>query len=184
MQEEEQKEIKGIYNTTFNEKKATPISLQNDIEMIENVIIEEVVMYVRGYHKTRSDRGFGAKHIKLHLDENSQGYIKLEELLNLGQSIRDYINIFKKPFSDEKGGKIYEWENQDKVRFRVITDTRREGDNCHSTSPSEMIITFYSDRNLNRRMRFKNSIVENFYANQKQETLQDNQQKSIQRRKK
>lgn len=161
------KEIKGIYNTTFNQKKATPISLQSDIEIIENAIIEEVVMYVKGYHKRRNDRGFGAEHIKIHLEENSQGYIKLEELLNLGKSIRDYNNLFKKPFIDEKGGKVYEWENEKEVRFRAITDTRREGDNCHSTSPSEIIITFYSDRNLNKKMEFKNPIVEHFYANEK-----------------
>lgn len=167
MQEEQKKEFKGIYNTTFNKKKATPISIQNDLEKIEDAIIEQVVMYVKGYHKTRNDRGFGAEHIKIHLEQNSQGAITLKELLDLGKSIRNYIRNFQEPFVDEKGAKIYEWENDAKVRFRVITDRRREGDNCHSTSPTEMIITFYSDRNLNKRMEFKNPKVRKHYGIQK-----------------
>lgn len=74
-------------------------------------------------------------------NQNSQGAITLKELLDLGKSIRAYINTFQEPFIDEKGVKIYEWENDKEVRFKAITDRRREGDNCHSTSPTEMIIT-------------------------------------------
>ncbi|PAF48815.1 hypothetical protein BKH41_04085 [Helicobacter sp. 12S02232-10] len=73
-----QKEQTGIYNVTFNEKKATPVHTKDaqnksDIELIEEAIIEEVVMYVKGYHDTRRDKGMGAEHIKLHLEEGSQG---------------------------------------------------------------------------------------------------------------
>lgn len=163
------KEIKGIYNTTFNQKKATPISIQSDIEMIENAIIEEVVMYVKGYHNVKRDKGLGAEHIKLHLEENSQGSISLKELLDLGKSIRKYINLFEKPFIDKDNRKIYEWENKEKVRFRAIIDKiRGEGLQYAPLSPSdEIIITFYSDRNLNKKMEFKNPIVEHFYANEK-----------------
>lgn len=41
-------EKRGIYNVTFNEKKATPIL--KDIELIQNAVIEYIAMYVRGYH--------------------------------------------------------------------------------------------------------------------------------------
>lgn len=163
------KEIRGIYNITFNQKKATPISIQSDIEMIENAIIEEVVMYVKGYHNIARDKGVGATHIKLHLEKDSYGHITLEELLNLGKFIRSYIDKFEKPFIDKNEAKVYEWENEKGVRFRVITDkVKREGHSNTPLSPfDETIITFYSDRNLNKKMEFKNPIVEHFYANEK-----------------
>ena len=42
------KEQRGIYNVSFNDKKATPI-LKN-IEAIEDAVIEYIAMYVKGYH--------------------------------------------------------------------------------------------------------------------------------------
>ncbi len=170
------KEKRGIYNVSFNEKKSTPID--TDLETIENAIIDYVVYYVKGYHSNRNDRGLGAEHIKLHLEPNSEGEISLEELLNLGNSIREYLKNFKEPFIDEKGAKIYEWENKEKIRFRVIADTirksKREGDNCHSTPFTNAIITFYSDRNLNERMEFKNPNVAKYYASR--EYTKDNKE--------
>ncbi|MBS4424178.1 hypothetical protein CVU14713_08540, partial [Campylobacter vulpis] len=74
------------------------------------------------FHDTRRDKGMGANHIKLHLEENSDGQITMEELLNLGNSIREYLKIFKEPFVEEKEAKIYEWENDEGIRFRAITD--------------------------------------------------------------
>lgn len=162
---EDKKEIRGIYNTTFNNKKATPISMQSDLEKIEDAIIKEVVMYVKGYHNTVRDKGVGARHIKLHLEKGSYGHITLEELLNLGKFIRNYIDKFKKPFIDKNEAKIYEWENEKAVRFRVITDKiKREGHSNTPLSPfDETIITFYSDRNLNKKMEFKNPKVSKHY---------------------
>ena len=160
------KEQRGIHDVTFGDKKATLIF--KDIEAIEDVVIEYIAMYVKGYHSTRKDRGFGAEHIKLHLEKGSEGEISLEELLNIGNSLRTYLNTFKEPFIDDKGAKIYEWENTEKVRFRIIADTirknREEGDNCHSSLSADVIITFYSDRNLNKKMEFKNPKVAQHYA--------------------
>ncbi|PAF42178.1 hypothetical protein [Helicobacter sp. 11S03491-1] len=167
---ENKKEITGIYNTTFNEKKATPITTQSDLEIIENAIIEEVVMYVKGYHNPYRDKGLGAEHIKLHLEKDSKGYITLEELLNLGKSIRKYTKLFQEPFIDSKGAKIYEWENDKRVRFRAIVDKQKGGPQLPLSPSDDVIITFYSDRNLNERMEFKNPSVNDYYKNHLNQT--------------
>lgn len=156
------KEMRGIYNTTFNDKNATPI--KTDIELVEDAIIEQVAMYVRGYHNIRKDSGFGAEHIKIHLDNNADGAITLEELLNLGNLLREYIKIFKEPLLETGGRKIYEWENNKNIRFRCVVDKARgEGLDVPLSSSKDIIITFYSDRNLNEKMQFKNPQVVAFY---------------------
>ena len=180
------KEIRGIYNVTFNDKQSTPIKLseKSDIELVENAVIEEVVMYVKGYHLKRRDIGFGAKHIELHLDDNSEGQINLNELLNLGNSLRSYKQIFKEPFIDNKKAKIYEWQNDENTRFRCVIDNKNiseeraqpprsssEYDKVEGLNPplshlaNDIIITFYSDRNINKRMEFKNPKVAEYYEN-------------------
>ncbi|EEA8818661.1 hypothetical protein G4F72_001431 [Campylobacter upsaliensis] len=164
------KERRGIYNVSFNEKNSTPINAE--LEAIENAIIDYVVHYVKGWHNERRDKGRGAEHIKLHLEKGSEGEITLEELLNLGNSIREYLKIFKEPYKDSNDARIYEWENNESVRFRIVTDTnykliKGEGHSNTPLSPSdEIIITFYSDRNLNKQMEFKNPKVARYYANQ------------------
>ncbi|EAH9136016.1 hypothetical protein ACVM3D_001524 [Campylobacter upsaliensis] len=172
-------EKRGIYNVSFNEKRASEIDLKRELELVEEAIIKEMVYYVKGWHSKQRDKGRGAEHIKLHLEKGSEGEISLEELLNLGNSMRAYLKIFKEPFIDEKGAKIYEWENDENVRFRVVTDKRADispCDNCtatytltnqgtNATSIAETIITFYSDRNLNEKMEFKNPKVKEFYEN-------------------
>ncbi|PAF46763.1 hypothetical protein BKH41_08620 [Helicobacter sp. 12S02232-10] len=172
----DKKEQTGIYNVTFNEKRATPI--QTDIELIENAIIESVVMYVKGYHLSNKDKGRGAEHIKLHLDPDSQGHIKLEELLNLGNFIRKYTKVFQEPFIDHKGGKIYEWENQEKIRFRVVVGRVGSGTDL-PTYTHEQIITFYSDRNFNEAMQFKNPLVAKHYTDIKNNKSLDSQLQKI-----
>ena len=171
------KEQRGIYNVSFNNKNATPI-LEN-IEVIEDAVIEYIAMYVKGYHSAQRDKGFGAEHIKLHLEKGSEGEISLEELLNIGNSLRTYLNTFKEPFIDDKGAKIYEWENDKGIRFRVVAATKKADtspcDNCTAThiltnqgtnaaSIAPTIITFYSDRNLNKKMDFKNPKVTQHYG--------------------
>ncbi|MCR2099541.1 hypothetical protein, partial [Campylobacter upsaliensis] len=113
-------EKRGIYNVSFNEKNSTPINAE--LEAIENIIIDYVVHYIKGWHNERRDKGRGAEHIKLHLEKGSEGEITLEELLNLGNSIREYLKMFKEPFDDGRGGKVFEWENDESVRFRIATD--------------------------------------------------------------
>ena len=157
-------EKRGIYNVSFNEKNSTPINAE--LEAIENAIIDYVVHYVKGWHNERRDKGRGAEHIKLHLEKGSEGEISLEELLNLGNSIREYLKIFKEPFDDGRGGKVFEWENDEGVRFRIATDKIKGEGLIPPLSPSdEIIITFYSDRNLNKQMEFKNPKVKEFYEN-------------------
>ncbi|EOG7075811.1 hypothetical protein ACLH7C_001373 [Campylobacter upsaliensis] len=164
------KERRGIYNVSFNEKNSTPINAE--LEAIENAIIDYVVHYVKGWHNERRDKGRGAEHIRLHLEKGSEGEISLEELLNLGNSIREYLKIFKEPYKDSNDARVYEWENNESVRFRIVTDTnykliKGEGHSNTPLSPSdEIIITFYSDRNLNKQMEFKNPKVAKYYANQ------------------
>ncbi|WP_236096422.1 hypothetical protein [Helicobacter sp. MIT 11-5569] len=171
------KEKRGIYNVTFNEKNSTPINAE--LEAIENAIIDYVIHYVKGFHNPYRDRGLGANHIKLHLEENSEGQITIEELLNLGNSIREYLKAFKEPFIDEKEAKIYEWENDKGIRFRAITDKigekhlknitedyQRGGTQLPLSPSDEQIITFYSDRNLKDQMEFKNPKVIEYYQNQ------------------
>ncbi|PAF46463.1 hypothetical protein BKH41_09120 [Helicobacter sp. 12S02232-10] len=175
----DKKEQTGIYNVTFNEKKATPI--QTDVELIENAIIESVVMYIKGYHNPERDRGLGAEHIKLHLDPESKGYIAIEELLNLGKSIREYTKLFKKPFIDKRGAKVYEWENQENVRFRVIVDKQRGGPQLPLSPSDNQIISFYSDRNLNEAMQFKNPLVTKHYTDIKNNKSLDSQLQKIEK---
>lgn len=163
-------EKRGIYNVTFNEKLSTPI--QTDLEAIENAVIDYMVHYIKGWHNIKRDKGVGAEHIKFHLEQGSQGQITLEELLNLGNSIREYKEKFNEPFIDKEGNKtakIYEWENNEGVRFRIATD-KIKGEGLPKTplSPSdEIIITFYSDRNLNKQMEFKNPKVTQYYQSLK-----------------
>ncbi|ELU1350204.1 hypothetical protein SBJ83_001659 [Campylobacter jejuni] len=156
------KEIRNIYNVSFNEKNSTPINAE--LEAIENIIIDYVVHYIKGWHNERRDKGRGAEHIKLHLEKGSEGEINLEELLNLGNSIREYLKLFKEPFDDGRGGKVFEWENDEGVRFRIATDKIKGEGLIPPLSPSdEIIITFYSDRNLNEKMEFKNPKVKEYY---------------------
>ncbi|MBS4276285.1 hypothetical protein CVU10813_08575, partial [Campylobacter vulpis] len=99
-------------------------------------------------HNERRDKGRGAEHIRLHLEKGSEGEISLEELLNLGNSIREYLKIFKEPYKDSNDARVYEWENNESVRFRIVTDTnykliKGEGHSNTPLSPSdEIIITF------------------------------------------
>lgn len=176
----ENKEKLGIYNVTFNDKNATPI--KSDIELIEDAIINDVIMYVKGWHNEKRDKGLGAKHIKLHLEKNSQGQITHEELLNLGNSLREYLKEFKKPYVENKtnypSANIYEWQNKNGVRFRaIVTDVAgREGLIPPLSSSSNAIISFYSDRNINQRMEFKNPLVKAHYEliEKEQQILKEN----------
>ncbi|ARE81449.1 hypothetical protein CHELV3228_a0076 (plasmid) [Campylobacter helveticus] len=172
-------EKRGIYNVSFNEKDSTPINAE--LEAIENIIIDYVVHYIKGWHNERRDKGRGAEHIKLHLEKGSEGEITLEELLNLGNSIREYLKLFKEPYLEDlnKDGKVFEWENDEGVRFRIATDKIKGEGLIPPLSPfDEIIITFYSDRNLNEKMEFKNPKVREYYANkenfQKSESTNEN----------
>ncbi|MFW5624974.1 MAG: hypothetical protein ACOCMW_04165, partial [Campylobacter hyointestinalis] len=99
---EAKKEIRDIHNVTYNDKKATYI--KTDLENVDSAI---------RYANTNRDKG--AKHIKIRhlMDETKPGYITNQELLNLGNSLREYIKTYKEPFIDKNGARIYEWENKE-----------------------------------------------------------------------
>ena len=161
------KEQRGIYNVTFNAKKAT--ALRTDLEIIEDAVIKEVTMYIKGWHNEKRDKGIGAEHIKLHLEAGSKGEITLDELLNVGNRIREYISIFGEPYKEfeDKSGRVFEWEDKDGVRFRVAIDKVKEEGLIPPLSPFDnVIISFYSDRNATNKMLYKNPKVQDYYKKQ------------------
>ena len=173
------KEARGIYNVSFNEKKATVIDVE--VGIFEDIVIKQLIYYVKGYHNPLRNKGLGSEHIKLHLDENSIGTINIQELISLPTKIREHLNEFKEAFLDEKEAKIYEWQDKKGTRFRVVIDkiSKRYLENLEKkyqerglqlplTSLDEIIITFYSDRNLNERMLFKNPKVKAYYESLEQ----------------
>lgn len=144
----EQKEQRGLFNVTYNGKNATKI--YKDLENVEDVI---------RFAKGNKDKGGTHIRLKHTTDATQEGYVKPQEVVNLGKSLREFLSK-NEPFIDTNGARIYEWENSEKVRFRlVVNDTKREADSNPAQLPkpfSEEIITFYSDRNLKNPMQFKN----------------------------
>ena len=170
------KESCGIYNVTFNDKTAT--SIKTDLEKIEYGIVQclaqKAILYSKGYHNIKADSGFGAEHIKLHLSEEAEGAITIAELLNLGESIREYLKEFKEPFIEPSGRKVYEWQNRQGVRFRTVVGVvKREGPDVPLSSLDGEIITFYSDRNLKEKMQFKNPQDENEKPKEQEQSLKN-----------
>lgn len=139
-----QKEKRGIYNVTYNDKSATLV--RRDLEKIDDAL-----MFENG-----SSKKGGAIHIKKHLEPEAQGAITQSELLNIGKNIREYLQKYKEPFIDEHGGRIYEWANKEGVKFRVVVYEKIDG---ISASHPETIISFYSNRNLKKPMEFRNPEV-------------------------
>ena len=149
------KEARGIHNVMNNRKKSTLI--KRDLDSIDSAI-----KFERGFNN-KNNKGYGAEHIIKHtINKDAKGYITDIELTNLGKNIREYIKKYKEPFIDKNGARIYEWENSDGVRFRaVVGDIQGKAPTTAVGSKSglalrERIITFYSDRNLNEPMNFKN----------------------------
>jgi hypothetical protein len=147
------KEKRGIYNVTFNKKKATYI--KQDLDDVDSALIR----YKRG------DRRDGAKHIKIrHLtDKDQEGYVTNDELLNVGKNMREFLAKYKEPFINKRNARIYEWEDKNGVRFRLVVSNKTAGTSYTTELPrpavSDEIITFYSDRNLNEKMTFENPIL-------------------------
>ena len=84
------------------------------------------------------------------------------------------------PFIDiegNKSAKLFEWENDKGIRFRVATDKIKGEGLIPPLSPfDEVIITFYSDRNLKERMEFKNPLVKEYYKTKDVNSTQENNQ--------
>ena len=145
-------EKRGIYNVTYNGKFSTPV--YKDLEDVEGA-----VRYAIG------NKNKGAKHIEIkHLEDTTkEGYVTKQELLNMGENMRNFIKEYKEPFINDRKARLYEWEDKDGVRFRLVINDIKDkngGSGIHSaitsTSANEDIITFYSDRNLKEPMKFEN----------------------------
>ena len=148
----ELKEKRGIYNVTYNGKFSTPV--YKDLEDVEGA-----VRYAIG------NKNKGAKHIEIkHLEDTTkEGYVTKQELLNMGENMRKFIKEYKEPFINDRKARLYEWEDKDGVRFRLVINDIKDkngGSGIHSaitsTSANDDIITFYSDRNLKDPMKFEN----------------------------
>ena len=156
------KEQKGIYNVIYNGKAKAII--YKDLELAD----EAIGLLTKGYVK-KGKRGKGAEHIELrHLkDPTKQGYITDLELVNMGKSMREFLQRHKEPFvetlKDGQKAHIYEWEKGN-VRYRVVVEYHLGGGTtAHSHLNDRHIISFYSDRNLKERMQFKNPKVQEAY---------------------
>ena len=151
MLKELEREQKGLYNVAFNGKNASLI--KQDLQSVESAIA-----FMQG------TRYKGAKHerIKHLIDPSKEGYVTDLEFVNLGKSIREFLKNYE-PFIDTNGARLYEWENKDKVRFRVVVNDVADMDS-NPTTATEEIITFYSDRNLKEKMNFKNPLLKHTIA--------------------
>ncbi|EJC0907169.1 DUF3519 domain-containing protein [Campylobacter upsaliensis] len=151
MLKELEREQKGLYNVAFNGKNASLI--KQDLQSVESAIA-----FMQG------TRYKGAKHERIkHLtDPSKEGYVTDLEFVNLGKSIREFLKNYE-PFIDTNGARLYEWENKDKVRFRVVVNDVADMDS-NPTTATEEIITFYSDRNLKEKMNFKNPLLKDTIA--------------------
>ncbi|ARR00348.1 hypothetical protein [Campylobacter porcelli] len=166
------KEARGIHNVMNNGKKSTLI--KRDLDSIDSAI-----KFERGFNN-KNNKGYGAEHIIKHtINKDAKGYIIDIELANLGKNIREYIKNHKEPFIDKNGARIYEWENSDGVRFRaVVGDIQSKAPTTAVGSESglalrERIITFYSDRNLNEPMNFKNPKLNKENSSHRDETTSE-----------
>ena len=153
-----QKELRGIYNVTYNGKNATLI--KQDLEKVDNAIRYQLGSRIKG-----------GKHIRIShtMDKSQEGYLTPQEIINMGRNIREYIKEYKEPFVDRNGARIYEWFDNVGNRFRVVTNDIKGKGNSHlpqlSKPLNDEIITFYSDRNLKlgKTFEFKNQAVKQAY---------------------
>ena len=140
-----QKEKRGIYNVAYNGKNST--SVYPDIDFVENAVKLEQGSKKRG----------GIAHIQKHFEKDAKGYVTPAEMTQIGDRMREYTAKFKKPYIDADGGRLYEWQDKDGVKFRVVVYDGGVGSTTHiTTTPvNDKIISFYSDRNLKKPMEFK-----------------------------
>ena len=126
--------------------------------------IDSTILYEQGRENPKNHKGYGARHIFKHTKNDKElGYISQDELLNLGQNLRNYLAKHKTPFIDEKGARLYEWENEAGERFRIVVDNIKASGSRTTPQlprpPADDIITFYSDRNAKNKMEFKNPVL-------------------------
>lgn len=132
---QEQLALKGV---VYNGDKAALI--YKDLEQIDEAILLQ-----------KGDKNKGGKHIRLEhtQDEAQLGFVTPDEVANIGQNVRKYINEHGKPFEDSYTGRVYEWQDENGIKFRLVSNLKEVGSgNSNLPSANEEIITFYSNRNL------------------------------------
>ena len=122
------KEKRGIYNVTHNGKNSTKLR-KYDLEALDDYI-----KYEKGHEDLVTKKGYGAVHIEKHLEAGSNGAVTDEELLKMGEMIRDMDYFI------QDGKRVYE-KNENGIRYRVIV-----GDSKNN----ERIISFYSNKKEGR----------------------------------
>ena len=123
-----QREKRGIYNVAFNNKKSTII--RKDLETIDEIIKfekGEADYVANGERKS----GYGALHIKKHLEAQNNGWVSKQEYLNMGQMLR------KSTMQEVDNKRIYTYFNDEGIRFRVVVAIGKN---------KERVISFYSNR--------------------------------------
>jgi hypothetical protein len=148
-----QKEKRGIWNVTFNGKNATQVRKADE---------NSIVKYEQGYDF--DGKGKGALHIQKHLEDGSMGQVSQEELLDMGNIIRNG------KLYNSHGKNVYELE-KDGTMFKVITGNTKNG--------KERVITFYSDRNIGEGMHSTGRITSTSPAESVSQTITKNQDVKI-----
>ena len=95
-------------------------------------------------------KGNKNKRLEYTQDEAQLGFVTPDEVANIGQNVRKYIDEYGKPFEDSYTGRVYEWQDENGVKFRLVVKNLKEVGSGNSNLPSanEEIITFCSNRNL------------------------------------
>lgn len=160
------KEMSDTFGVVYKGKNAALI--YKDLQNLENAILLE-----------KGDKNKGGTHIRLKhtKDTTQQGFVTPDEVENIGQNVRKYLKEHKEPFIDKDGARLYEWQDEQGVNFRLVARDKVSGADTLPTSANEEIITFYSNRNLkdSTNFKFKNPSVAKSYETKPKETPQDTQ---------
>jgi hypothetical protein len=121
----EQKEKRGIYNVTFNDKLKT---------LIQKSDLKDVIQYEKG------NRKYGAKHIiRKHYGDGKVGELTKKDILEFGNIVRNG-EINKDSFRETKNGISYVYElKNDKHILSVAVEETNDG---------AKILSGFSDKNL------------------------------------
>lgn len=155
------KEMSDIFGVVYKGENAALI--YKDLQNLENAILLE-----------KGDKNKGGTHIRLKhtKDTTQQGFVTPDEVENIGQNVRKYLKEHKEPFIDKDGARLYEWQDEQGVNFRLVVRDKVSGADTLPTSANEEIITFYSNRNLkdSTNFEFKNPSVAKSYETKPKET--------------
>ena len=165
------KEMSDTFGVVYKGENAALI--YKDLKNLENALLLE-----------KGDKNKGGTHIRLKhtKDTTQQGFVTPDEVENIGQNVRKYLKEHKEPFIDKDGARLYEWQDEQGVNFRLVARDKVSGADTLPTSANEEIITFYSSRNLkdSTNFEFKNKSVAKSYETKPKETPQATQTSTAQ----